>query len=809
MFKNVVFTALCVLLSSTIFGQFSITGTVKDVLGEPLISASVIIEGSQKGTITNINGKFVINELKADSYLIKVSYLGYEPHRETVVITSQNIDLQSIILRENTNKFDILVVTPIIVASPLRANTKTPMTYYNMSKEELEANNLGQDVPYLLQMTPSTVVTSDGGIGIGYTGIRIRGTDPSRINVTVNGIPVNDAESQNVFWVDLPDFASSTGSVQIQRGVGTSTNGAGAFGGTINMETNRSKIKPFVGINTSIGSFNTLKTNLSFDSGLLGSFNINGRVSLINSDGYVDRATANLWSYQLSAKYTSGKNSIEFVNFHGKEVTYQAWYGVDLATLETDRTINYAGMEADPPYENQVDDYQQTYYQLLYKHRFGNLYFDGALHYTRGKGFYEEYKAGQNPTYYNLIAKGFVNDTVATTDLVRRRWLDNHFYGATYGFTYIANDKAKFIIGGAANNYTGKHFGQTIWANAATNNEDLAEAAPTYYEGTGDKFDFNTYAKVNYQLNKQLNVFADVQYRFVSHDIAGIDNDKRVITQSHSFNFFNPKAGFTFQQNNLSSWYASYSMANREPNRGDFTDAPTTAIPTPERLHDVELGNRLTANNWSWNTNIYYMRYDNQLVLTGQINDVGAPIRVNVDNSYRLGLELVGGVKPTKWLELRANATFSQNKIKHFVEYVDDWDNGGQITIQHGKTDIAFSPNILAAGELILKPFTNKEYDLELALMSKYVGKQFIDNTSVATSTLDAFWINDVRLSFGLKQDWAKNIRLTFLTRNVFNELYESNAWIYRYNFNGQIQQYEGLYPQAGRHFFLGLDLKF
>jgi iron complex outermembrane receptor protein len=802
--KQVVFTTALLLLCSAVFGQFSILGTVKSTEGESLISANIVIEENSKGTTTDANGNFSINDLKAGTYTISVSYIGFQAVQKKVTIKDKNVQIAF----ELVGNPELIEVITVSVPNSLRANKNTPMTYYNMDKAELEANNLGQDVPFLLQMTPSTVVTSDAGAGVGYTGIRIRGTDATRINITVNGIPINDAESQGVFWVNMPDFATSTSSIQIQRGVGTSTNGAGAFGGTVNLETNNSKQEKFIGVNGTYGSFNTIRSNVTFNSGMLGKFNINGRASLIKSDGYIDRAASDLWSYQLSGSYVGKNNSLEFITFHGKEITYQAWYGVDSATLATDRTINYAGMEADPPYENQVDNYQQTHYQLLYKHSLNRkLYFDGALHYTRGKGYYEEYRAGEDVAFYNL--GNSVADTIATTDLVRRRWLDNHFYGATYALTYSPNDKMELVVGGAANNYVGDHFGETIWAaEALPNTNDVLENAPIrFYEGVGEKFDFNIYSKLNYQLTKQLNAFADLQYRYVSYQITGIDNDKRDITQTLSFNFFNPKVGLTFANSDKSDFYASYAMGNREPSRSDITDAPTNAIPRKETLHDFELGHRFNNNTFSFNTNIYYMLYDDQLVLTGQINDVGAAIRTNVDNSYRLGLELVGGAKVTDWFTFRANATFSQNRIIDFVEYLDDWDNGGQITINHGTTDIAFSPNVIAGAELLFYPLENNV--LEMALMSKYVGKQYFDNTSSEKSTLSAFWTNDIRIAYSPKAKFAKNIRFTFLLRNALNELYESNAWIYRYNYEGQVQQFEGFYPQAGRHFFVGVDFKF
>jgi iron complex outermembrane receptor protein len=697
----------------------------------------------------------------------------------------------------------------IVKSSPLRAKNNTPMTFQNMNKKTLELNNLGQDVPYLLQIMPSTVATSDAGNGIGYTGIRIRGSDPTRINVTINDIPLNDAESQTVFWVNLPDFASSTSSIQVQRGVGTSTNGAGAFGGTINLETNEIANK-FIGFNLSIGSFNTLKLNSSFNTGLLGKFNFTGRASLIQSDGYIDRATADMLAYHLSGTYINKNESLKLNIFSGKEVTYQAWYGLDRATMAVNRTFNYAGTESDPPYSNQVDDYKQTHYQLIYKKSKNNLFFNSALHYTRGKGFYEEYKTAQAPDFYNLVALNFISDTILSTDLVRRRWLDNHFYGFTYSFSYFPSDnKTEFVVGGALNNYQGLHFGEVIWAEAAFDNSAVENSDAKYYESTGDKLDFNTYVKINRQLLQKLNAFIDLQYRYVKHSINGIDNDKRNIDNLLSLHFFNPKAGITFQQNKKTSWYLSYSMANREPSRSDITDAVTISKPVFEKLHDIEFGSRSIFNNLTLNVNTYLMKYDNQLVLTGQINDVGAPIRSNVKNSYRLGLELDGNISFTKWFNANLNATISQNKIINFVEYLDDWDNGGQITINHGNTNIAFSPNLIFGSVLTFKPFYEYKNQLELTLMSKYVSKQYIDNTNQAGSVLDAFFVNDVNIQFIPKQTWAKNLVFTFLVRNIFNEMYESNAWVYRYTSGGQISQLEGLYPQAGRHYFLGIDLKF
>lgn len=798
------------LWSSLVIGQVTISGLVKNTEGTPVIGANVYLENTFRGDQSADEGFFAITDVEPGTYQMIISYIGYESQKEEVVIIDEELFIE-ITLKKSAYLADEVTV------EATRANSKTPTSFSTVTKADFEANNLGQDVPYLLQFTPSAVATSDAGTGIGYTGIRIRGSDATRINVTINGIPLNDAESHNVFWVDLPDFASSVDNMQVQRGLGTSTNGAGAFGATINLLTSQLHKKPYATVNVSGGDFNTLKTTATMGSGLLANkFTIDGRFSRIVSDGYIERASSDLLSYYVSAAYFGKNNSLRLNAFHGEEVTYQSWYGLDTSIydLEDDRTFNVAGTAKDPAYENQVDDYKQTHYQLLYAHELDKMTLNAALHYTKGAGFFEEYLAAENPTDYNLIAGGFVGDS-AFTDIARRRWLDNDFYGATYSLTYNSLDrKLQVIAGGAWNAYVGEHFGETIFAASAIDSVALKNARPRYYEGTGDKQDFNFYVKGNYQLNPQFNFFGDLQYRRVSHDIAGTDNAQRDVTQKVSYNFFNPKVGVTYFNNPNSIFYFSYAMGNREPNRSDLTDAPANQRPKSEVLHDFELGYRFRLKKAIFNSNFYYMLYHNQLVLTGQINDAGAALRRNVADSYRFGLELDGSIKISNLFSWRLNVALSENKARNFVEFVDDWDNGGQVQVGHGTTTLAFSPSIIVGSEIVLDALANEptvgtHNSLEIALQTKYVGKQFLDNTGRSAAELPAYFVNDLRISYGFRQRFLKELRFTIAIRNLFNEVYESNAWIYRYTAGGQFHQLVGLYPQAGRHFLVGLDLRF
>lgn len=681
-----------------------------------------------------------------------------------------------------------------VVVNATRANQKTGMAFTNVYQKDIKKVNLGQDMPFLLNQLPSVVVSSDAGAGVGYTGIRIRGTDPTRINVTLNGVPYNDSESQGTYWVNMPDFASSAQSIQVQRGVGTSTNGAGAFGASININTLGYEQDAYGETNFTVGSFNTLKTNVLASTGLLnGHFVVDARLSKLSSDGYIDRASSDLKSFYVSGGYYGKNNFVRFNAFSGKEKTYQAWEGVPESLLKTNRTFNpYT-------YDNQVDDYQQDHYQLISSFKLNNSWtFNPILHYTKGRGFYEQFRESQSYANYGLPNVIIGRDTIKRTDLVRRKWLDNDFYGATYSLDYQSNKKLSANIGGGWNKYDGDHFGEIIWAK----NASTADLRYRWYESNALKTDFNIYAKGYYQVSEALNFFADLQYRTVSYDIKGVNDDRLDITQQSNYQFFNPKFGVNYQLGKTSSVYASYAVGNKEPSRQDFID--NAQAPLAETLHDLEIGYRTAGQKLSFDANFYYMNYKNQLVLTGQVNDVGNTIRVNVPESYRAGLELIANWKFAPRWALSANTTFSQNKIKNFTETIVNYDGDANKINYLSKTDISFSPNLIAGGQLSYNPTKN----VELALMTKYVSKQFMDNTSDDNRSLDAFFVNDIRASYSVKPKLVKELTFSLLVNNIFNHLYESNGYTYSYIYDKQVTTENFYYPQAGTNFLLAVKVR-
>lgn len=693
-----------------------------------------------------------------------------------------------------TDKKDTIELIAVEVKA-LRANATAPFSKTNLKKAEIEKQNLGQDLPFLLNQTPSVVVNSDAGNGIGYTGIRIRGTDPTRINVTLNGIPFNDAESNGTFFVDLPDFASSVNSIQIQRGVGTSSNGAGAFGATINLSTNEVHKQAYLESNNGYGSFNSLKNTLKLGTGLLGNhFTVDGRLSRISSDGYIDRATSNLKSFYVSSAYLSNNTNLRLNVFSGKEKTYQAWYGVSEADLTTNRTVNYAGMERPgSPYDNETDNYRQDHYQLLFDQKLGNhLVFNTGLFLIKGKGFYEQYKADEFYADYGLTPPA---SGATETDLVRQLWLDNDFYGNIFSFQYN-REKTALTLGGALTRYKGNHFGTVTWAE-----EGLKETSSRWYDNNGDKADLNVYGKWQQNLTANWQVFTDLQYRQVDYQIDGFryNPDLRV---DEAYHFFNPKVGISYQKNHWLT-YASYAVANKEPNRDDF-EAGASELPKPEQLHDVELGAERKTEKYNLGATFYYMQYKDQLVLTGKINDVGAYTRTNIKDSYRAGIELQGGAVVTNWLQATANLTFSRNKMKDFVEYIDDYDNGGQMVNRYDETDISFSPNVVGAASIITKPLNR----VELSLISKYVGRQYLDNTSNEARSLDPYYTQDVRGIYSFSKNWLKNLSIIGQVNNVFNTLYEPNGYTYSYFAGNRLTTENYYFPMAGINWTLGVNIR-
>lgn len=795
-FSFLLLMQLIVLLAT---GQVKLSGVVTGN-GEPLAGASVILENTYYGVSTLSNGGFEFKKLKKGDYTVKVSFIGFVTKEVDVSLKANH----SITVELEPD----VVLTDEILISATRANNKTPMAYNNVSGDEIASRNMGQDIPYLLQLTPSFVVTSDAGAGVGYTNFRIRGTDLNRINVTVNGIPANDAESHGTWFVDLPDLASSIENVQVQRGVGTSTNGAAAFGATINMQTNALRKDAYGEFKTAAGTFNTFKNTVSAGSGLLnGKFAVDARLSKVSSDGYIDRASSDLKSFFISAGYYS-ENTILKVNvFSGFEETYQAWNGISSEKLKTDRTYNSCGEYTDEKrvtrfYDNQVDHYQQDHYQLHFSHKFNSMWnINASAHYTYGRGYYENYKEDKKLADYQLPDIVFGADTIRRTDLVNRKWLDNRFYGVTYSVNY-GGEKSDFMLGGGYSMYDGDHFGNVIWAKYYGSSNPNHE----WYRNKGKKKDYNFYTKYNYRAGEKLNLFADLQFRRIEYSITGIDDDLRDLGQSHDFTFFNPKFGVSYQPATNQKLYLSFAIANREPNRTAFVDkAPGGKTPGAETLQDLELGYNYSSSVFSFAANYYFMNYKDQLVLTGEINDVGAPIMVNVDKSFRTGVELQAGVKILKNLQWNGNATFSSNKIKNFTEYVDNWDTWGQESYDLGTTAIAFSPNVVANSQLVFTPVK----DFNISFISSFVGKQFIDNTSSNDRVLNSYFVNHLKADYTFNTNLFEEITLHLMVNNLFNEVYESNAWVYSYIYEGNRSKMDGYYPQAGTHFMFGVDFKF
>lgn len=692
------------------------------------------------------------------------------------------------------------VVLDEVLVQAVRVTKDFPITFSDLDKVELAPRNLGQDIPVLMNFMPAVVTTSDAGVGIGYTSIRVRGSDATRVNVTINGVPYNDAESQGTFWVNMPDFASSTQSLQLQRGVGTSTNGAGAFGASLNMLTDAFSEEAYARISSSVGSFNTLRNNVKFSTGLLNDhFEFSGRLSRVTSDGYVDRASSELDGYFLQGVYNDDNTLIKALLFGGHEITYQAWNGITAEQLENDRTFNSAGIYTDDNgntqfYENEVDNYKQDHFQLHWYETWNSAWDTHlAVHYTRGRGFFEQYREDDDFATYGLEPIIVNGDLVENTDLIRRRWLDNDFYGTIFSATYN-NDNLELIMGGGYNEYKGDHFGEIIWAEFASN----SEIRDRYYDDTSTKTDFNIYTKANYQLTDQWSLFGDVQYRGVTYEANGDDTG----LVDDTFSFFNPKAGITFDLNRNNNFYFSYARANREPNRNDYE----SGSPKPEKLNDFELGWRYVSPSFQLNTNVYYMRYKDQLVLTGELNDVGAPLRSNVGDSYRLGLEIDANVRLSNTFRWRPNIALSDNRnIDFFFERDGELQN-------LGNTNIAYSPQLIAGNIISYQP----NEDFQVSLLSKFVGKQYMGNIDSDTSVLDSYTQTDFNIQYTINTNsFVKSIVLSGLVNNIFDADIVSNGYFFTFDDDfsnpGTITTIEGAgyYPQAGINFLLGATLNF
>ncbi len=745
--------------------SFTLKGTVVGENNETLPGATILVKETNQGTSTDFDGKFNI-KLSKGIFTIQVSFIGYKTVNQKVSIT-ENLEI-NVSLKPNETLLDEVLV------SAVRVNADIPVTFSNLSKKEIAKRNLGQDIPVLMNYLPNVVSSSDAGAGVGYTYMNVRGSNSERINVTINGIPYNDAESQGTFWVNLGDFASSTQSLQLQRGVGTSTNGSGAFGASLNILTDAVSEEAFGEISNSFGSFNTRKHTVKFSTGKLNEhFEIAGRLSNIYSDGYVDRAFADLKSYFLQGTYTDENTLIKAITFGGKERTYQSWFGLDATQLEEDRKQNpYT-------YDNEVDDYGQDHYQLHWNEKWTEQWSTNlGLNYTKGAGFFEQFKEEEDASdFNNLIVDG--------SDVIVRRWLDNDFYVVNFNTNY-KTEKLNLITGISYSNYKGDHFGEVIWGEDLAANTNIRDR---YYFSDATKNDFSIFAKANFEINEKLSGYLDLQGRFVSYQTKGLTSDRVNIDVDESFNFFNPKFGFTYVINEENRLYASFAVANKEPNRNDFENG----VSTPETLNDLELGWRLKNENIKLNSNIYYMNYKNQLVLTGSVDDVGAPIRATSGSSYRLGLEIDADIRISDKFSIKPNVAFSTNKNRDF--FIEE--NG--IAKSLGNTNLSYSPDVVMGNVF---QYNFKE-NLQISLLSKYVGEQFLNNINDTSSKLDSYFISDFNVVYELKtKKIFKSIVFTGLINNIFNDEYVANA----VDYGGGYIYY---YPQATTNFLIGVTLRF
>lgn len=790
-----------------------ISGVVRDATTrDPLPGASIKVTGTDFGTTSGIDGRFRYSPPSSvwqrGTITLEVSFLGYKP--EIISVRQSDATSLTFLLLPGT------VISDEIFVMGHRVDERTPMTYTNITRDEIEKQNSGKDIPFLLLQAPSVVSTSDAGAGVGYTGLRIRGVDDTRINVTINGIPLNDSESHGVFWVNLPDFASSVGTMQIQRGVGTSTNGPAAFGASLNLQTGMLEADPYARVSSAYGSFNTFRNTLQVGTGLLPNrWAIEGRLSAIQSDGFIDRATSDLNSWFVSASRYGSRDLLKINVFSGSERTYQAWNGVPEARLRNDRDgmLFYAGnhglsdaetqrlLNSDSrrynmfTYEDQVDRYSQTHYQLHYSYRLqDNWNVNSALHYTRGEGYFEEYRENDRLSSY-IIVQGSPR-----SDLVRRRWLDNHFYGMVLSTEY-QSDRWTLTAGGGYNEYDGDHFGEVIWARTAPQ----INIGQRYYDNNGFKTDLNVYAKLNFDLTDDLSAFGDIQVRRVTYTFLGFDQDLNNVDQSVDLTFLNPKAGLVYRIGDGQRAYVSYSVGNKEPVRREYTRSTPETRPRHETLYDLEAGYRLDRTNWYIGTNLFWMNYDNQLILTGQLNDVGAAIRTNVKDSYRVGIELEGAVRLSNALQWSGNLALSRHRIPEFTEFVDDYDQGGQRAIRFTDTPIALSPEMVGSSA-----FNYQIGRIQAGITSKGVSRQYLDNSGLKSRSIDPYLVHDLDLGYDL--GGIAGMRSSRLTLQVFNLLdarYETNGYTYAWYWGGEEQRFNFYYPQAGRHFMLRLEVGF
>jgi len=827
--KTVLFTGAALLaLAAPAWAQGPVAGTITDArTGEALPGATIFLDGAAIG-VTNAVGAFNLAAVPAGSHELRITFLGYEP-------LAQRVQGQGASQQLNARLQPGGVLTGEALVTATRASDRTATVYTNLSKQDLNKRNFGQDLPYLLDQTPSVVVTSDAGAGVGYTDIRIRGTSSTGINTTVNGVPLNDPESHGSFLVNLPDLASSINSIQVQRGVGTSQNGSAAFGASLNISTLDNRREAYAETQNSFGSFNTWKNNVSFGSGLVGRyFTFDGRLSRIASDGYMNKAASDLKSYYFAAGYQNKNTLLKFITFSGREKTYQAWNGVpepaitgnaallqtfidngELSAADAARVRQEGRRYSYYTYDNQTDNYQQNHYQLHLSQGLGpdwNL--GAALHLTRGFGYYENYRTRRKFADYGLpnVIQG--GDTLTRTNLIDRKWLDNYFYGGTFALNYQPkeNDKLQATLGGGWNHFDNDHYGEIIWAQYAS----TSFPGQRYYDNSARKTDFNAYARATYQALPWLGLYADAQVRRISYKIDGVEDEQNDVTTRASYTFFNPKAGATASLGHGQQLYASFAVGQREPVRADFTDRQAGYAPAQaERMLDFEAGYRLTRADLSFlgprtavrvEANYFDMTYRNQLVATGQLNDVGTALRTNVARSYRRGVELTGFLAADDKISLSSTLTLSRNRILDYREVTYDVNYAPVVATEGRNTTISYSPSAVSAHTLEGQPLKG----LRIAALYKTVSRQFLDNSANNNRSIAAYQVLDLRLRYALHPSFMKEIELALLVSNVLNNKYSANGYTYSYlGASGGQETFNWYYPQATRNFLASVNLRF
>ncbi|MDO7845338.1 TonB-dependent receptor [Hymenobacter sp. M29] len=814
------------LAAAPAWAQGPVSGTITDArTGEALPGATILLDGAASGT-TDATGTFNISTVPAGAHEIRITFLGYD----ALVRPLQG---QAAEQRLSAKLTPATLFTGEALVTASRANDRTAMAYTNLGKEDLAKRNFGQDLPYLLDQTPSVVVNSDAGAGVGYTDIRIRGTSNTGINMTINGVPLNDPESRGSFLVNLPDLASSINSLQVQRGVGTSQNGGAAFGASINISTLDNRREAYAETQNTYGSFRTWKNNVSFGTGLInGHFTVDGRLSRIRTDGYMNRAASDLKSYYFAAGYQVKNTLLKFITFSGREKTYQAWNGVpepaltgdrarlqtfidngELSAADAARVLTEGRRYSYYTYDNQTDNYQQNHYQLHLSQGLGpNWNLGAALHLTRGFGYYESYRTRRKFVDYGLANVMIGNQTITRTNLIDQKWLDNYFYGGTFALNYQPRaGKLQATLGGAWNQFDNDHYGEIIWAQYAAN----LQPRQRYYFNNATKTDYNAYARATWQVLDKLGVYADVQVRHINYRIDGLEDDQNDVTTRASYTFFNPKAGATLELSPGQQLYASFAVGQREPVRADFTDRPAgDQTAKAERLEDWEGGYRFSRTGLTslgpitalrLEANGFYMNYHNQLVATGQLNDVGAALRTNVARSYRRGAELTAFASANDKISLSSTLTLSQNRIRDYQDVVYDANYAPVVAAPRTST-ISYSPAVVSAHTLEGQPLKG----LRLALLLKTVSRQYLDNSQNEARSIRPYETLDFRLRYALHPSFMKEIELGLLVNNVLNREYVANGYTYSYvGASGSQETFNWFFPQATRNYLASVGLKF